>query len=359
MKADYDSGGVAQNLNYLNLTMTNVGMPIVIYSYYLSHGTPDNITTATVLDTNAAPVTSSTPIWRDITFSNLYINAASDIGGIIWGRTEMFVSNLTLIRVTDNAPKAFDIYNAWNVKLIDSQFNLASGNTFTLCNAGVTISNTTPAGKTVTIGGANSTNSIALYNAPASLSSTNAYAATPITVGGGTLTNGTNLILPAATTQNFALGTSSGKIAVGGNLTLNSTINITAAAGFTATNYTLFTYTGTLGGTPKLGATPAGYNCSLNTAMAGQVRLVVSNSVVALPPSFGNISTATGGGFSVSGTGGAANGNYYLLSSTNAALPLNQWTRIATNQFDGSGNFAFTNSPAPGLPQLFYQLQLQ
>jgi hypothetical protein len=60
----------------------------------------------------------------------------------------------------------------------------------------------------------------------------------------------------------------------------------------------------------------------------------------------------------VAGTNGTADGNYYVLSSTNLALPLNQWQHIATNAFDGSGNFSFTNLMNSNSPQKFYLLQL-
>jgi hypothetical protein len=35
------------------------------------------------------------------------------------------------------------------------------------------------------------------------------------------------------------------------------------------------------------------------------------------------------------------------------------WMPVATNQFDGAGNFIFTNNLDPNTPQSFYQLQLQ
>jgi len=40
-------------------------------------------------------------------------------------------------------------------------------------------------------------------------------------------------------------------------------------------------------------------------------------------------------------------------------LPLQSWTRIATNSFGATGTFSFTNAIAPGVPQNFYRLQLQ
>jgi autotransporter-associated beta strand protein len=58
-----------------------------------------------------------------------------------------------------------------------------------------------------------------------------------------------------------------------------------------------------------------------------------------------------------SGTGGVTNGAYYVLTSTNLATPLTNWTRLLTNQFDGNGNFNFTNAPALNSAQNFYQLQ--
>jgi hypothetical protein len=60
----------------------------------------------------------------------------------------------------------------------------------------------------------------------------------------------------------------------------------------------------------------------------------------------------------ISGSGGTTNGTYYVLVSTNIALPPNQWTPVSTNQFDGSGNFIFTNAMDPNNPQMFYLLQL-
>ena len=58
----------------------------------------------------------------------------------------------------------------------------------------------------------------------------------------------------------------------------------------------------------------------------------------------------------MSGSNGAPLGNYYVLSSTNLALPLANWTRVATNQYDASGKFIFTN-PISANQQNFFRLQ--
>ena len=59
-----------------------------------------------------------------------------------------------------------------------------------------------------------------------------------------------------------------------------------------------------------------------------------------------------------SGTSGSANGTYYVLMTTNVALPLAQWQRLTTNNFDASGNFSVTNSISAGSVGRFYRLQL-
>jgi len=58
-----------------------------------------------------------------------------------------------------------------------------------------------------------------------------------------------------------------------------------------------------------------------------------------------------------SGSNGVAGTPYYVLASSNAALPLASWTPVITNYFDGNGNFQFTNDLS-GTPQRYYILQL-
>jgi polygalacturonase len=272
------SSAPVQNINYYNLTMTNVGLPIVIYSYYDETGTPDRITPSTVLAaSNTVPITATTPVWRDITISNLIVVTTNDIGGVVWGPGENAISNLTLINITNTAPKTFDLYNVKGVNIINSRFNFNSGTTFTLCNAGVTLSNTTAAGKAVTIGGAASANSLALYGTPASMTSTDLFAAIPLALSGCVLTNTGNLVLGSSNALNFTLGTSVSKLAVVGNLTLGGTFNFSAGSGFTNGVFTIISYSGALAGSlPVVGAIVPGYSCTLNTSTGGLVNVVAT-----------------------------------------------------------------------------------
>jgi hypothetical protein len=141
--------------------------------------------------------------------------------------------------------------------------------------------------------------------------------------------------------------------AVGGGR--GGTLNITNLSGFGVGAYTLFTYGGGLSlGQLTLGAKPAGYNYSINTATPGQVKLIVAPTT---PPNFGSLSLS-GGSLIFTGGNGVPLGNYYVISSTNLALPLANWTRVATNQFDASGGFNFTNVLDFNSAQSFYLLHI-
>lgn len=63
------------------------------------------------------------------------------------------------------------------------------------------------------------------------------------------------------------------------------------------------------------------------------------------------------GNLILSGNGGPFSATYYVLTSTNLTLPPQQWIPIVTNFFDNSGNFSFTNTLDPSVPQVFYLLQ--
>jgi hypothetical protein len=60
----------------------------------------------------------------------------------------------------------------------------------------------------------------------------------------------------------------------------------------------------------------------------------------------------------LSGVGGVTNSTYYVLTSSNLLVPRGLWTRIATNHFDRTGHFIFTNAAQTNAAQQFYLLQL-
>ena len=100
----------------------------------------------------------------------------------------------------------------------------------------------------------------------------------------GTLTIGGDLNLTSASVLDFELGSPSGTagvdsdlIAVGGDLTLDGSLNVTDAGGFDAGVYNLITYGGSLTDNGlEVGTAPTGLLYNVQTATAGQVNLLVN-----------------------------------------------------------------------------------
>jgi hypothetical protein len=66
----------------------------------------------------------------------------------------------------------------------------------------------------------------------------------------------------------------------------------------------------------------------------------------------------TGNSLVLNASNGVPNAVYYVLASTNLALPLSNWTAISTGAFDGAGNLSFTNTVDPAAVQRFFLLQM-
>jgi polygalacturonase len=130
MKSDRGNGGDVKNLTYSNITMTNVPTPVSIESYYPT--LPANPT----LDPGQ-PVTSSTPIWEDITIKNVTATGSSN-GGILWGLPEEKISNVVFDNVKIQATTGMNIYHATGISFIDgSTVTAGSGAAVTIYDASV------------------------------------------------------------------------------------------------------------------------------------------------------------------------------------------------------------------------------
>src|ERR1051325_676931 len=190
IKSDDDRGGIVQNLSYLNIGMTNVHFPITIYSYYNSVGTPSSITPAMAASQTVIPYPTNNPVYRNITFSNIFGTAISGFpAGIIWARPEMPATNITITRCNLSASKSFDVYSARGVRFIDAQINVPSSVTsFLLYNSQVTVSNTTLSGN-YTLDGLTTNsviNGLTLFNSQASLKNTNVFDGGALALSGST-----------------------------------------------------------------------------------------------------------------------------------------------------------------------------
>ena len=393
IKSDNTSGGPVQNAYYYNLSMTNVNNgAIVIYGYYPGVS-PNNATPATAAAQPVTAVTGNTPVWHDIIISNLTATVAGSANaGILWGRTEMPLTNFILRHVNITAAKAFNVFNAYGVQFQDSTITTTTSNqkTLTIWNTGLILTNSLFTNYLFTVDGTNvnsGTNSLALYNALASTTGSNVFGVNPITVSGATLTVSNNLVLPGTTVLNFTLGTSNSQVVVSSNLTLNSTINITKGAGFGAGSYTILAYraAGTLSGTPVLGATPGRWVCSIDTNTAGQVKLLVqlpsNSSPTATPATYyrgaasplqipllslaanwsdpdGDPVTLTGINSSTNGITPVSDGTY--INYTNAHNVNDQFTYTIADEYGGTGtgvvNIVYTNSPPVANPVVCYRV---
>ena len=331
------AGGLAQNLNYYNIPMTNiVDGAIVIYSYYNEYGTPTGITP--FIASTQAIGTTNIPVWRNITISNVNATVASGgVPGIIWGRMEVPATNILLSHVNITASKSFDVYNAHGFQFADSQIIVPSGTpTFLLYNAQLIITNSVFATNLVTLDGLTTNgygNSLTFYNAQASLQNTNAIDDGPLTLGDSILTISNNFMLFPSTVLNYVLDPNTNRVAVVGNLALGGTINVTNGPGFGVGTYILLTYTGNLSGNlPVLGSTPAGYNYAFDTSTAGQVKLVVTSPAPSAPTNF----TATGTNLLIilnwNAVSGAASYNLKRGTSNDGPYPT-IFSGITTNNY--------------------------
>jgi polygalacturonase len=145
IKTDRDRGGFLHNLSYYNLHMTNVEFPILIYESYMATNRAyrglAKVTAEIAATYPSAPITGTTPYYRDITFSNITATVApGNRAGLIWGLPEAAVTNIVLDHVDIKADRPFGIYDAQNVRVIDSHIVTPEGvNKFSTTNAQITI----------------------------------------------------------------------------------------------------------------------------------------------------------------------------------------------------------------------------
>ena len=143
-------------------------------------------------------------------------------------------------------------------------------------------------------------------------------------------------------------------LSVGGTLNYGGILNVTSLSGTLAAgdSFKLFNasaYAGSFSTTNLPG---------LSNGLVWDTSALTNGilNVVSKPAPYITGFSLSGTNLVFSGTNGWANGNYELLTSTNVALALTNWTAIATNTFDSNGQFNLTNGINPDAPQQFYIL---
>lgn len=86
LKSNRTRGGRDSTFSYSNITMNNVKYPFYITSWYDKEPYPASAQTA-------ATITSTTPLWKNITFRNIVVTNSPNVG-IIYGLPEMYVNNV-------------------------------------------------------------------------------------------------------------------------------------------------------------------------------------------------------------------------------------------------------------------------
>jgi len=250
-------------------------------------------------------------------------------------------------RVIVNGPGATLSVNT-SVELGHTSGGAGTTNTFgeLVINGGTVLANS------IVTGAGSVSNTIAVSNGQLVISNTAGTSGSPI--NNMTVTNATLRFSVTFGRTNLTAGT----LTTGGTSNRIDIASLPSISVFPA-QFSLIKYTAPMRGAGYnfvLGSMPPGpaYGAYLsNNAANASVDLVVP------APSPGISSVAQiGSNLVIAGTNGVLNGQYYVLSSTNVTLPIASWTRVATNSFDGSGNFQFTNVVDAGQAQRFFRLQV-
>jgi hypothetical protein len=222
----------------------------------------------------------------------------------------------------------------------DKTLTLASGQTLggigtingsLTVGVGATIS---PAGTNTTIGittGANTTGTISVINA---------------VVLGGTTTLKLN---GSGVNDQVQAGTS---ITYGGTLNL---VNISGAPLANGNSFQIFNAPSYIPGSYTITPTTPGAGLAWDTSQLNTLGFI--NVVAAASQPVIGSTKVSGGNLIFSGTGGTANGNYWVLTATNLATPFGSWPTQATYTYDATGAFSVTNAISPGTPARFYRIK--
>lgn len=126
IKSNRTRSGTVQYLTYSNLTMTNVSTPLNLCEYY-----PDNTIPSTASGDAAQTITSTTPVWKHMTFQNITATGATR-AGVLWAVPEKAMTDLTFDNVKITATKGLTANYINGAAFINgSRITVSSGNAFT------------------------------------------------------------------------------------------------------------------------------------------------------------------------------------------------------------------------------------
>jgi hypothetical protein len=166
-----------------------------------------------------------------------------------------------------------------------------------------------------------------------------------LTVSGNFTNNGTIVIKLDGSGVNDSI-VCSNSVTYGGTLNLVNVSGSPLAIGNTFQVFSATNYSGSIASfNPPTPGTGLAWRLS-----GGTISVVTGSSTV---PVVGSAKIVSGS-LVLTGSGGTPNGNYSVYATTN--LVSGVWLPVLTNTFDASGNFAVTNTVAPGVPAQFYRV---
>jgi len=136
IKSQRSKGGLVENINYSDITMTNVNPAITLTCYYMNNSAGDTVQPSAPKEDIAQLLNENTPVFRNIHISNLTATCQKS-AGVINGLPESPISNVVLENVRISSPIGLSIKNAKGVQLINVQVTTKVGPPFILENAQV------------------------------------------------------------------------------------------------------------------------------------------------------------------------------------------------------------------------------
>ena len=129
-------GGVVENIRFSNIQMTNVNPAITFTCYYMTNSAGDPVPRFPPEQDAAQPINETTPVFRDISVSNLAATCTAS-AGIIIGLPESLISNVDLENIRLRATSGLTIRNARDIRLNNVIVSSREGPPYLLENADV------------------------------------------------------------------------------------------------------------------------------------------------------------------------------------------------------------------------------
>jgi polygalacturonase len=125
LKSNRTRSGTVQYLTYTDITMTNVTSPINLCEYY-----PDNTIPSSASADAAQAITTTTPVWKHITFKNITATG-SPKAGLLWAVPEKPMTDLIFdnVKITATTGMTANFINGASF-INGSKITVSSGNAF-------------------------------------------------------------------------------------------------------------------------------------------------------------------------------------------------------------------------------------